>query len=265
MQNSNFKIKEKRVVLVTGGGRGIGLGICRQLAKEGFDLAFCGIRNEDQVEEAKGELRTLGSDVLYCQADVSQAESRDKLIEAVRRHYGRLNVLVNNAGIAPRERVDILDASEQSFEEVMRTNLQGPHFLTQAVARWMIEQKKAANDFAGCIVNVSSISATVASVNRGEYCLSKAGVSMATQLWAVRLAEFGIPVYEVRPGITKTDMTAGVQAKYDKLIAEGLLLQPRWGTPEDIGKAVAMLVRGDLPYSTGQVISIDGGLSLKHL
>jgi NAD(P)-dependent dehydrogenase (short-subunit alcohol dehydrogenase family) len=147
----------------------------------------------------------------------------------------------------------------------MGINLKGPYFLTQAVANWMIAQQKESTDFAGCIINVSSISATVASTSRGEYCISKAGVSMATQLWAVRLGEFGIPVYEIRPGVIKTDMTAAVQEKYDRLIAEGLTVQPRWGYPDDIGKAVAALVRGDLPYSTGQVILVDGGLTLQRL
>jgi 3-oxoacyl-[acyl-carrier protein] reductase len=176
-----------------------------------------------------------------------------------------LHVLVNNAGVAPKVRADILEASEESFERLIKINLQGPYFLTQAVANWMVSQKNADPAFEGCIVNISSISASVASPNRGEYCISKAGISMATKLWAVRLSEFGIPVYEVRPGIIKTDMTAAVQAKYDALIAEGLLLQPRWGLPEDVGRAVAMLVRGDMAYSTGQVFVVDGGLTVERL
>ncbi len=167
--------------------------------------------------------------------------------------------------MAPAIRADILEATEESFERLIRINLQGPYFLTQLAARWMVEQKKADPAFAGAIVNVSSISSTVASTSRGEYCISKAGVSMATQLWAARLGEFGIPVYEVRPGIIKTDMTSAVTAKYDKLIAEGLLVQSRWGLPDDVGKAVAMLARGDLPYSTGQVLTVDGGLTLERL
>jgi 3-oxoacyl-[acyl-carrier protein] reductase len=183
----------------------------------------------------------------------------------VRERMGRLHALVNNAGVAPRERRDLLEASEESFEWVMRTNLQGPYFLSQEAARWMIDQKKESADYAACIINVTSISAAVASVNRGEYCISKAGLAMATTLWAVRLAEYGIPVYDIRPGIIKTDMTAGVQAKYDALISEGLLLQPRWGQPADIGKAVAMLARGDLGYSTGQVLYVDGGFMVRRL
>ena len=158
---------------------------------------------------ALDELRALGADVLYCRADVTDATARAAMLAPIRERFGRLNVLVNNAGVAPKVRADILEATEESYEWVMRINLQGPYFLTQAVANWMIEQKQADDDFEGCIVNISSISATVASPSRGEYCISKAGVSMATQLWAVRLGEFDIPVYEIRPGIIKTDMTAG--------------------------------------------------------
>lgn len=255
----------KRVALVTGGGRGIGYGISKCLAREGYDLVICGVREVSKVDEALHGLRKLGAEVFYSQADVSNAEARKKLLEEIKKVFGRLNVLVNNAGIAPKERKDILEASEKSFELVMRVNLQGPYFLTQLVANWMIEQKKALPDFSGCIVTVSSISSTVASPNRGEYCISKAGLSMATQLWAVRLAEFDIPVYEVRPGVIKTDMTAKVEAKYDELISEGLLLQSRWGMPDDVGNAVAMLVRGDLTYATGQVIMVDGGLTVHRL
>ena len=187
------------------------------------------------------------------------------MLVAVRERFGCLHVLVNNAGAAPKERRDILDATEECFEQVLRTNLQGPYFLTQAAAKWMIEQKKADAGYSGCIINVSSISATVASVNRGDYCISKAGVAMATQLWAARLGEFEIPVYDVRPGIIKTDMTSAATAKYDKLLAEGLTVQRRWGTTEDVGKAVAALARGDMPYSTGAVIMVDGGLTLQRL
>lgn len=255
----------KNVALVTGGTRGIGLGIAEALAREGFDLALCGRRAAEAVQESLQALRDLGSEVAYVVADVSEAAARQALVEAVRARFGRLHVLVNNAGVAPKQRRDILDATEESFDWVMGINLRGPYFLTQAVARWMIDQKQASDDFAGCIINVTSVSSTQASPNRGEYCISKAGLSMASQLWAVRLAEYGFPVYEVRPGVTKTDMTRAVEAKYDRLIDEGLLLQPRWGVPEDIGKAVAMLARGDLPYSTGQVIMVDGGLTVARL
>ena len=255
----------KKVALITGAGRGIGLGIARCLAAEGCDIVVGDIHPEEDVQGALAELRQAGADVLYCRADVSDADARAAMLAAVRDRFGRLNVLVNNAGVAPTVRADVLEATEESFERLIRINLQGPYFLTQAVANWMVEQQKADEAFGGCLVNISSISATVASPSRGDYCISKAGVSMATQLWAVRLGEFGIPVYEVRPGIIKTDMTKPVTEKYDKLIAEGLLVQSRWGFPEDIGRAVAMLVRGDLAYSTGQVVMVDGGFSLERL
>ena len=255
----------KNVALVTGGTRGIGFGVASHLAREGFDLAVCGVRAEAAAAESLDALRALGAEVCYCACDVGDSAARAAMLDRVRGHFGRLNVLVNNAGVAPKERRDLLEATEESFEWVVRTNLQGPYFLTQAVARWLVEQKASDAAFAGCVVNVSSISATMASINRGEYCISKAGLSMATQLWAVRLAPHGIPVYEVQPGITATDMTAGVKQKYDDLIAAGLTLQPRWGTPDDVGRAVAMLVRGDLPYSTGQVISVDGGMRVERL
>lgn len=257
--------QRRGVALVTGGSRGIGLGIARCLANEGYSLAICGRREESAARGPLSELESRGTEVLYCQADIGRREDRQRLVAAVRERFGRLDVLVNNAGMAPRVRADILEASEESFEELVRVNLQGPYFLTQAVARWMIEQKHADPAFRGCIVNISSISATVASTNRGDYCLTKAALGMATRLWATRLAEYGITVYEVRPGIIRTDMTAAVQDRYDRLIAEGLLLQSRWGLPEDVGRAVAMLARGDLAYSTGQVIAVDGGLTMLRL
>jgi 3-oxoacyl-[acyl-carrier protein] reductase len=255
----------KQVALITGGSRGIGFGIAIELAKAGIDLVINGVRPRDSVNDSIAQLEQLGAKVLYCQADVSDKNSREKMLEEIKTHFGRLDFLINNAGIAPRERKDILEASEESFEEVLHTNLQGPYFLTQAVANLMIARKKEKNDFKGCIVNISSVSAVVASVNRGEYCIAKAGVSMATQLFASRLGEYNIPVYEVRPGVIRTDMTAGVTAKYDKLIEGGLMLQQRWGTAEDVGKAVLALVTGYLPYSTGQVINVDGGMTLRRL
>ncbi len=256
----------RRVALVTGGARGIGYGICRCLAAEGYDIAIVDIQPEADAGTPLAELRGMGAEVLYIRADLGIPGERRIIVPKVQERMGRLHVLVNNAGVAPRERKDLLEASEESYEWVMRINLQGPYFLTQEAARWMIGQKKESGGaYAACIVNITSISAAVASVNRGEYCISKAGLAMATTLWAVRLAEYGIPVYDVRPGIIKTDMTAGVQAKYDALISEGLLLQPRWGHPGDVGKAVAMLARGDLAYSTGQVLYIDGGFMIRRL
>ncbi|MFZ4396617.1 MAG: 3-ketoacyl-ACP reductase [Kiritimatiellia bacterium] len=255
----------KPVALITGAGRGIGLGIATCLAKDGFDIAVCDVHEEAVVSEALNSLRQLGANTIYCRADVTDSAARTRMLDEIRTKFGRLNVLVNNAGVAPKVRADILEATEESFERLIRINLQGPYFLTQAVANWLVTQKKADPAFRGCIVNISSVSATVASPSRGEYCISKAGVSMATKLWAARLGEFDLPVYEVRPGIIKTDMTAVVTAKYDKLIGEGLLLQSRWGLPEDIGRAVAMMARGDIAYSTGQVILVDGGQTVQRL
>jgi 3-oxoacyl-[acyl-carrier protein] reductase len=255
----------KRVALVTGGSRGIGLGIASELALQGFDLVINGVRAFEAVTENMQLLKALGADVLYCQADVAARDDRNNMLKAIDKHFGRLDVLVNNAGVAPSERKDILEASEESFDRLISTNLRGPYFLTQSVANWMIRQQSASNAFKGCIINVSSVSATFASVNRGEYCISKAGVSMATQLFATRLAEFNIPVYEVRPGIIRSDMTAGVTEKYDKLIAGGLTAQKRWGEPADVGLAVASLASGHFPYSTGQVIMVDGGMAIPRL
>ena len=256
----------KKVALITGGTRGIGQGIATHLAQDGCDIAVCGMREEAAVAEALEAVRALGVEVLYCRADVSCREDRATMLAAVRARFGRLNVLVNNAGVAPTVRADILEATEESFDRLIGINLKGPYFLTQTVANWLVEQKEADPAFRGCIINISSISATVASPSRGDYCISKAGISMATQLYAARLGDGDIPVYEIRPGITRTDMTAAVTEKYDTLIAEGgILLQRRWGVPEDVGKAAAMLVRGDLAYSTGQVIMVDGGLTRQRL
>jgi 3-oxoacyl-[acyl-carrier protein] reductase len=255
----------RKVALVTGGSRGIGLGVANALAADGFALAINGRRDRMHVAVAVEELKSHGVEVLYCQADVSIAADRAKMLLEIEDRFGRLDVLVNNAGVAPETRADILEATEESFDSLMSINLKGPYFLTQAAANWMIRQRKASNDFRGCIVNVSSVSATVASVNRGDYCISKAGIAMATRLWAVRLAEFGIDVYEVRPGVVATDMTSGVKQKYDALIAGGLTVEKRWGTPADVGRAIAALARGDLPYATGQVLNIDGGLTLQRL
>jgi NAD(P)-dependent dehydrogenase (short-subunit alcohol dehydrogenase family) len=174
-------------------------------------------------------------------------------------------VLVNNAGIAPRERKDILGATEDIFDEVMETNLKGPYFLTQLFANHMVEMKRENADFFCCIINISSVSATMPSVNRGEYCISKAGIAMATKLWAARLGEFDIPVYEIQPGVIKTDMTSALTEKYDRLFEQGISIQKRWGTPEDVGKVAAAMASGMLPYSTGQVVVVDGGMTVQRL
>ncbi len=262
-----MKIKSfsKPVAFITGGSRGIGFGCASRLAELGFDVAINGMRDESAVSDAISQLKASGADVLYCQGDIGSTEARAAMLSQIKKHYGRLNVLVNNAGVAPKERKDILEASEESFDYVVGTNVKGPYFLTQAAANWMIEQKAADTDGFYAIINVGSISATVISVNRGEYCVSKAGIAMMSQLFATRLGEYGIPVYEVRPGVIKTDMTSGVTGKYDALIEDGLCVTKRWGFPEDIGKAVGALAQGDFPYSTGQVIMVDGGLTLPRL
>ncbi|MEO8416697.1 MAG: 3-ketoacyl-ACP reductase [Ginsengibacter sp.] len=255
----------RRIALITGGSRGIGFGIAKELAQNNFDIAINGTRPENLVEEVIKELKNYGGDVIYCRGNVASSNDRAQMMQEIKDHFGKLHVLVNNAGVAPKERRDILNATEESFNEVMDINLKGPYFLTQHVANWMIEQRNMDAIFNGCIINISSMSATVASVNRGEYCLSKAGISMATQLFAIRLGEYNIPVFEVRPGIIKTDMTSGVKEKYDKLIEDGLCIQKRWGEPEDVGKVVASLAKGDFAYSTGQVIMVDGGLTIPRL
>ena len=203
--------------------------------------------------------------VAYFQGNIAVREDRQAMFDKILSHFGAVNVLVNNAGIAPRERADILHAKEEIWDEVMEINLKGPYFLTQLFASYFVEMKLKNPLFDATIINVSSISAFVASVNRGEYCISKAGIAMATKLWATRLGEYDIPVYEIQPGIIKTDMTSGVVEKYDKLFQEGISLQRRWGLPDDVGKVAAMLAQGHLPYATGQVIKVDGGLNIQRL
>ncbi|MCW9708237.1 3-ketoacyl-ACP reductase [Fodinibius salsisoli] len=255
----------KLTALVTGGSRGIGFAIATKLCQNGYDVAINGVRSEDRVQDALEELRATGSEAIYCQGDVSSADDRTAIIDKVRSEFGQLNVLVNNAGVAPKERKDPLQATEESYDRVMDINLKGPYFLTQLAARWMVEQKEEKANFDATIVTIGSISATIVSPNRGEYCISKAGLAMHNKVWAVRLAEYDIPVYEVRPGIIATDMTSGVTEKYDKLIADGLTVQRRWGQPEDVGKAVLSLADGDFPYSSGEVMMVDGGLSVQRL
>jgi 3-oxoacyl-[acyl-carrier protein] reductase len=255
----------KKTALVTGGSRGIGLGIAIELAGAGFNLAINGIRPLEDLGEVLDELRGIGVEVAYFQGNISIKEDRIRIFEEVISRFGKLNVLVNNAGIAPRERKDLLEASEEIYDEVMDINLKGPYFLTQLFARHMVDIKKNSPDFECCIINVSSVSAIVASVNRGEYCISKAGIAMATRLWAARLGEYDIPVYEIQPGVIATDMTSGVTEKYNRLFDQGLSIQRRWGLPQDVGKVAVAMATGMLPYSTGQVVMVDGGMTVQRL
>jgi NAD(P)-dependent dehydrogenase (short-subunit alcohol dehydrogenase family) len=254
-----------KIALITGAARGIGLGIAEELAETGCGIVIDDIYPANQVEKTLDSIRARGVKALYVQADISRTEDRHELVDRIKSSFGRLDILVNNAGVAPKERLDILQASEESFDRVLGINLKGPYFLTQLAANWMLEQKKAHPDRDLFIINIASLSSYASSPSRGEYCVSKAGISMMTKLFAHRLAEYGISVNEIRPGIIATDMTAVVKEKYDNLIAEGLLPQPRWGVPRDIAKAVAAIVQGYFPYSTGQVFNVDGGFHLERL
>jgi 3-oxoacyl-[acyl-carrier protein] reductase len=263
---------ERPVAIVTGGSRGIGKGIALELARLGYNLMIAhfdfneqGQPDETNAQQTQKEASDLGARCETMRVDVSSAADRAKLVETAKSTFGRCNLLANNAGVAPNKRLDLLEATEESFERVMNINLKGPYFLTQMVANWMIEQKKADPDGGYRIVNTGSISAYTSSPGRGEYCVSKAAIGMMTMLYADRLAEFGIGVFEIRPGIIKTDMTKVVTAKYDKLIAEGITPIKRWGYPEDIGKAVGAIAEGRLDFSTGQVINVDGGFHLRRL
>jgi len=255
----------RRTALVTGGTRGIGLGIARALAAADWNLVVTGVRPATDVATVLDDLQRSGITATYLASDVSSAADRIALVEAIRARHGALHALVNNAGRAPRVRADLLDATEESFEELVRTNLQGPYFLTQALARDMVGRREKDPDYHPSIVFVTSVSADMASINRGDYCVSKAGLAMTVKLFAARLAAHGIPVFEVRPGIIDTDMTSRVRDVYDRRIADGLVPDRRWGTPDDVGRAVASLVNGSLPYATGSVVHIDGGLSVPRL
>jgi 3-oxoacyl-[acyl-carrier protein] reductase len=258
--------------LVTGGSRGIGRGICLSLARAGFGLAINYTSNTEAAEECKRLCIDVAPDKKKVkfetiQADISEPQSRTRLMEFVAREWGWIDLLVNNAGVAPEVRADLLEATEESFDRLMAINLKGPYFLTQAVANYWVAglQYLPSGREKPKVVNISSVSAYAAGVNRGDYCVSKAGLSMATQLFAVRLAGYGINVYEVRPGVVATDMTAVVQEKYDRMIAEGLTPIARWGTPEDVGRAVVAIAQGAYPFSTGEVINVDGGFHLRRL
>jgi 3-oxoacyl-[acyl-carrier protein] reductase len=261
------------VALVTGASRGIGRGIALKLAELGYDLVINYAGNQASAQDtaescrarAKNQGHTIRAEI--CQADISRSADRQRLVAFVRGEFGRIDLLVNNAGIAPEIRADLLDATEESFDRLIDVNLKGPYFLTQLAARWMVEQVTGPG-FSGRkpkIVTITSISAYTASVNRGDYCVAKAGLAMVTALFAARLAEFGINVYEIRPGVIATDMTSGVKQKYDQLIAQGLTPIARWGTPEDVAAAVTAIAQDLLPFSTGEVINVDGGFHLRRL
>ncbi len=230
-----------KTALITGGSRGIGFGIAECLAKIGYNLAINGQRTENECFDNLEKLRSYGIKVIYCQGNVGETEGRTKILDKVKAEFGYLNLFVSNAGVAPLVREDILISKEESFDRLMDINLKGVYFLCQSLANWMIDLKTQHADFEANIVINSSISSTTAGYSRGEYCVSKAGLSMVAQLFAVRLGEFDIPVFEVRPGIIKTDMTSVVADKYEKMLQEGLTVQKRWGTPEDVGKVVAAI------------------------
>jgi NAD(P)-dependent dehydrogenase (short-subunit alcohol dehydrogenase family) len=256
--------------VVTGAGRGIGRAIVLALVREGFsvvgiDIAFEPGNTKKGLFEVKERVRELGGRFLPVAGDVSRIEDHDRMLDAAVGVCGRIDVLVNNAGVAPLERRDILETSAQSYDRLLSINARGPFFLTQNAARRMAAQAKGRGGLRPAIIFITSISAAVSSVSRPEYCVSKAALSMTATLFADALAAKGIDVFEVRPGIIATDMTSGVKAKYDRLIAGGLVPQGRWGLPEDVGRVVAALARGDLGYSTGAVIEASGGMNIRRL
>ena len=260
----------KGTVLITGAARGIGRGIAIALAERGYDIAANDLNADPKnvetgLYEVKQRVEAFGQRCLPVVGDISEVGEHPRMVAAVLDAFGSIDVLVNNAGVAPKERLDVLDTTEESYDRLLGVNLRGPFFLTQAVARQMVKQVEAGASRSPIIVFITSISADAASPGRAEYCISKAGLAMTAQNFAVRLAQYGINVYDLRPGIIATDMTAVVKERYDKLIAAGLLLQKRWGTPEDVGKAVLALAEGYLDYSTGAVIEVGGGFGVRRL
>lgn len=263
-------MSDSPVALVTGAGQGIGRGIALRLAREGYivvinDIVADPAGTDHGAYEVKKTIEAGGGQAEVFKADIASADQRLAMIEFIDRTFGRLDLLVNNAGVAPKQRVDILQAGEESFDRLISINLKGPYFLTQLVANRMIAWKKTGRIITPRIVFITSISAYTSSPARGDYCVSKAGLSMAVQLYADRLGEYGIPVIEIRPGIIQTPMTSVVKDKYDKLIAEGLLINRRWGLPEDVAAVVAAVARGDLDYSTGESIEVSGGFNVRRL
>jgi 3-oxoacyl-[acyl-carrier protein] reductase len=261
---------EPAVVLVTGASRGLGRGISEELARSGHSVAIHYASNRHAAEQALAACRAAAvskaQQFSLVQGDVSKAADRQAIFDATLSAMGRIDALINNAGIAPRVRTDLLDVTEESYREVMGINLDGPFFLSQLAARWWLDHPDHGRLPGGYkLIFISSLSAYAISTNRGEYCISKAGMAMATQLFAARLAEHGIQVLELRPGIMATDMTAGVKEKYDKLLAEGIVPQKRWGTGQDVGLAVKAIFAGMFPFTTGEVINVDGGYHLRRL
>lgn len=255
----------QKVALITGGTRGIGLGIAKKLAENGYDLILNGVRSESEISSVLTELKAFGVTVCYAKGNISLKTDRQHIFQVAKENFGKIDVLVNNAGVAPRTRADILEVTEEDFDHLMEINQRGTFFLSQLMVNWMIDLKKENPDSQFSIINITSISATVGSTNRAVYCMSKSSLSMLSQVLAIRLAALGIPVYEVRPGVIQTDMTAQVTQIYQEKIENGLTLEPRMGLPEDVGKVVAALAKGDLPYCTGQVIAVDGGLTVSRL
>lgn len=254
---------DRPVAIVTGASRGIGKGIALELARLGYDLVVN--RVQDQRPEVVEQAEALGVRCEFAPGSIAETDARRAIVETARARFGRCDLLVNNAGAAPLKRLDLLEATEDSFDRVLAINLKGPYFLTQMVAKWMVEQRREHPQRPLRIVNIGSISAYTSSPARGEYCVSKAGMAMMTKLYADRLAEYGINVIEISPGIIETDMTSAVKDKYDKLIGEGLTPIKRWGRPEDVAKAVAAVAEGRLDFSTGSVINVDGGFHLRRL
>jgi len=258
-------MSKRAAAIVTGASRGIGKAIATELAGLGYDLVINYCTQESQARRTQQQIQAGGVECEIIQADISQAADRNKLVSSTRQRFGRCDMLVNNAGVAPATRKDLLDATRESFDRVFGVNLKGPYFLTQLVANWMIEQRREQPHRQLRIVNIGSVSAYASSPSRGEYCISKAALAMMTRLYADRLAEYNIGVFEIRPGIIKTDMTQPVKEKYDKLIADGLIPARRWGKPQDVAAAVGAIAEGRLDFATGQVINVDGGFHLRRL
>ena len=254
---------ENRVAVVTGATRGIGYGIAKQLTSEGYAVAILGTLDEINVKPQLDILRESGLPILYFKGNLKSSDAREAFVKCIMKKYRRIDVLVNNAGVAPKQRIDILEIDEESYDFVMDINLKGTFFLTQLISNVMIEGVE--KDIRPIIINIGSMSAYTSSTSRGEYCISKAGISMITKLFADRLAQYNINVYEVRPGIIFTDMTSMVKEKYDDLIDNGLTPIKRWGYPQDIANAVSVFASGKLSFSTGEVVNVDGGFHLRRL